>query len=388
MPDKAIQTFRNIKILAHLSWGFLAGIMTILLLEKGLDLATAGLYFSIYSIGVLLLEMPTGAFADAFGRKKTIIAGFFFYLAFSIALILLPEGRFLVFSALLAAMADSLISGSAEAHAVDMLAVRRKLSYTEKLLSSGFSSGFAVLLFSSIIGGYTATFSIDIPLSICALSALAGIIYSWKALDEKKSKAMNFNRAEKRLFHGMLSAMSESWKSRIVRSIFIFSVFFGLGVAGFFIYWQPVLAEIGGWDAGMLGFFFAIMSAAMIVGSRLSGNLKASSKALGVGGLMLAGLMFVFSGIDHLLALAMLIIVWEIGWGFIMPMQNALLNNNTASNIRATVISIRAMFFRLGWVIFGGIVYLMGTTDPRLFWTAGALFLLAGSAVILLSRDS
>jgi uncharacterized membrane protein YgdD (TMEM256/DUF423 family) len=71
-----------------------------------------------------------------------------------------------------------------------------------------------------------------------------------------------------------------------------------------------------------------------------------------------------------------------------MPMQNALLNNNTASNIRATVISIRAMFFRLGWVIFGGIVYLMGTTDPRLFWTAGALFLLAGSAVILLSRDS
>ncbi len=388
MPDKAIQTFRNIKILAQLSWGFLAGIMTILLLEKGLDMATAGLYFSLYSIGVLLLEMPTGAFADAFGRKKTIIAGFFFYLAFSIALIFLPESRFLVFSALFAAMADSLISGSAEAHAVDMLAVRRKLSYTEKLLSSGLSSGFAVLLFSSIIGGYSATFSIDIPLFICALFALAGIVYSWQALDEKGRKTMNFDHAEKRLFHGMLSAMSESWKNRIVRSIFIFSVFFGLGVSGFFIYWQPVLAEIGGWDTDTLGFFFAIMSAAMILGSRLSGNFNASSKVLGAGGIMLAGLMFIFSGIDHFFVLAMLIIIWEIGWGFITPMQNALLNHNTASNIRATVISIRAMLFRLGWVIFGGIVFLAEAADPRLFWTVGALSLFAGSAFLLLNRGS
>lgn len=47
--------------------------------SKGLSMTQIFLLQSIYSIGVSILELPTGAFADYFGKKKSLILGALFF---------------------------------------------------------------------------------------------------------------------------------------------------------------------------------------------------------------------------------------------------------------------------------------------------------------------
>ena len=48
------------------------------LLQAGLSLQNVGLVFAILSITIIFLEVPTGGLADAIGRKKVALAGYFF----------------------------------------------------------------------------------------------------------------------------------------------------------------------------------------------------------------------------------------------------------------------------------------------------------------------
>jgi len=53
--------------------------------ENGLSMKEVFLLQSIFSIGIILFEIPSGYFSDVIGRKKTIILGCIFgFLGFSI----------------------------------------------------------------------------------------------------------------------------------------------------------------------------------------------------------------------------------------------------------------------------------------------------------------
>ena len=63
------------------------------LLEKGLDFATIGLLVGFRELVVLLLEVPSGAIADVFGRRRAMMLSFSAYaLSF---LLFAPRNKFL-----------------------------------------------------------------------------------------------------------------------------------------------------------------------------------------------------------------------------------------------------------------------------------------------------
>ena len=51
--------------------GLLAPVLSLIKLEKGLNLVEIGVTTTAMSIAVVLLEVPTGGVADAIGRKRT-----------------------------------------------------------------------------------------------------------------------------------------------------------------------------------------------------------------------------------------------------------------------------------------------------------------------------
>lgn len=388
MPKKAFDTFRNISVLYSGTFAFMAGILSIILLQKGLDLSQVGFYLVLYSISVLLLEVPTGAFADAYGRKKAILLGFFLQVVFLSGFILLPNGSVFIAFAFIVAAADSMLSGSAEAYAIDLLSERGKLDYTHKLLASAKSWQFATFLIGSIIGGYVATFSIIYPVLLCIVFAVFGFLYSWMGLPDDRAKT-NFVRSEKKILSNMSDALHYSLANASIRTICLLSLLMGLGSFGLFAYWQPVLKEFAGWNTDSLGVFFALISTSIILGSKISSYLRSDWNTLV---LLLFGL-FIFLLIAALipmpLAIAGSIVLWELFWGAYITLENTITNYNATSELRATIISVRSMFYRLGWVVFGFVIALIGTGEPRLFWLMGALFLLVGSVVAFIqSRNS
>jgi len=58
---------------------FFSPVIVIFWQSNGLSMAQIMLLQSIYSIGVVILELPTGAFADYFGKRKSLIIGALFW---------------------------------------------------------------------------------------------------------------------------------------------------------------------------------------------------------------------------------------------------------------------------------------------------------------------
>ncbi|MEW5996036.1 MAG: MFS transporter [Candidatus Micrarchaeota archaeon] len=387
MPKKAFETFRNLSIFAYGTFAFIAGTLSIILLERGMNLAEVGLYFALYSASVFLLEVPSGAFADAYGRKKAIVLGFILQAAFLAGFIFLPIGPIFVAFAFIVAAADALLSGSTEAHAVDMLYERGKTDYTHKLLSSARGWQYTILLAGSIIGGYLATFSVSYALALCLLSAIGGFFYSLLFLTEA-SRKKEFAKVEHAIYANIARAVAGARGNTSLRSVYFLSFCFGLATFGLFSYWQPVMAGLAGWGTDALGAFFALFSLIVIIASKFSHKLSPNIRAASLMAIGMAALLFASSIAPAALLVAAIILFWEALWGAYIPLDSTIINQNTESSFRATAISVNNMIFRLGWVVMGGVVLLFGVSEPRAYWLAGSVLLFLGAAaVFLLARD-
>lgn len=382
MPKKAFETFRVVSVLYAGTFAFMAGLLPFILLAKGMDAAAIALYFAIYSFTALVLEVPTGAFADAYGRKRAILLGFLLMCIFLPGFILLPGGWLFTLFAFVVAAADAFMSGSAEAYAVDMLYGRGKMDYTHKLLASSRTWKFGVFLLGSLIGGFAAQYSILLPAALCLPFAFGGLAYSWLWLEDDKKKA-DFEKAEKSLLRKMGLSLAVALQSPSIGAIYIITLLIGLGSFGLFLYWQIALHDAAGWGPDMMGFFFALISLAIIIGARLSSGLEAGWKSVALLMALLALLLGLAAWTPVPLAIAAFVLLWELAFGIYQPMEGSIINHNTEPSIRATVISVNALSYRIGWVVLGGLVALYSIGDPRELWYAGAVFFLMAAAMAL-----
>ena len=77
---------RDLQYAKFSAYGFLKNLrffepfMVLFLLEKGISYLEVGTLFAVREIAINVLEIPTGAIADALGRRRTMIASFVSYL--------------------------------------------------------------------------------------------------------------------------------------------------------------------------------------------------------------------------------------------------------------------------------------------------------------------
>jgi len=91
----------NLQFYKFCMYGFLKNLkffepfLILFFVEKGLTFFQIGTLYAIREIATLILEIPTGIAADTFGRRRTMIYAFIFYiLSF---LIFFCSGNYLLF---------------------------------------------------------------------------------------------------------------------------------------------------------------------------------------------------------------------------------------------------------------------------------------------------
>ena len=153
---------------------------------------------AIYSITIVIFEIPSGYCADVWGRKKTLIAGSILgalgfviyssntlYLGFAVAEIILGLGH-------------SFISGADAAMLYDTLKSEKKaasyLKHEGRITAGG---NFAEAL-AGIAGGLLATISLRAPFyaqAVVAASAIpAALLLKEPTIDTLKSQKRNINK--------------------------------------------------------------------------------------------------------------------------------------------------------------------------------------------------
>lgn len=165
-----------------------------LYLEKDLfSITNVALIFAIGAISLTIFEIPTGAIADLFGRKKTLLLSNIILLISLIFLYIGGNMFMFVLYAVISAFANALYSGTESAIIYDTLKEKKKEKYYKKIIGKYSALWPIGAIVGSLIGGYLASISLSFPVLFTFIPQLIALILVFFLKEPKYEKETHKN---------------------------------------------------------------------------------------------------------------------------------------------------------------------------------------------------
>ena len=317
--------------------------------EHGLSLTEVMIIQAIYSLSVAVFEIPSGYIADLFGRKHTIVLSTIF--SFSGYLVFSFFGGFYAFAAAstLVGIGGSLMSGSDSALLYDtLLETGDKKTYT-KIEGRNYAIGNFSEATAGILGGFLAVSSIYLPIYVQTGILFLSIPIALTLVEPTMHKENKIERSFKAILGVVKFAMVENAK---LRWLIIYSSAMGVATLSMAWFAQPFFKEVGVPLA-----YFGILWAGLNFSAGLTSfnshkfdTDESNTKMLLYLALAMAT-SFVFLGFNISLFGIIFIVFIYLLRGIVTPILRNAINENTSSNKRATVLSIRSFIIRISFAI-------------------------------------
>ena len=335
----------------------LTGAWVAILAARGYSLAEIGLAETVFHITSLLLEIPSGVFADLFGRKKMLVLSSLLRMIGNVAMILSGNLFMVCVSLAFHAASYNFASGSGDALAYDSLKLAQREAYYEKYASnqliiyrlcSGISTmcaGFALLI------GHRAAYGTDILMSAIQIGILLSL-YEARVSDGEESWETNITISVKNaLMQCFLSSLSFMKRERKAIALMFANSFVGAVDILLLFFLQAKLPAAGmpGWALGFALFFMemgGILGAKIILqwkGMRYR-NVFAVTAVL-----VLSGVVVEHSGMYLFMALGGFIAAFADD--ALQVRTNTILQDMFPSEQRATLISMESFTFSVIMVV-------------------------------------
>ncbi len=334
---------------------FIIPIITIFLLGNGLSMTQIFLLESYFSLVVILLEVPSGAFADAVGRKHLLIAG---PAVLAVGAIVFSAGsNFYHFMAAetIWALGASMISGADVAIVYDTMKKLKKERKAKHALSNFVFFGLAGALIGSLISSFIIAADQTYRWTF-ALSSVPLILSSLVACTMKEPELYIKQKfSAKKYYEDIFNGVAGIRKNSRLFLLFInFAFLSALGRISFWFF-QPYM-KLSGIDAVYFGFAFMAFAA---VGALSAKAAPVYDKLLGkknavISFSLLQG--FAFLGMSLLInpvAVIALILIVEIVWGASYPLFSAYAHKYIKSEQRATLDSVGSTMANIIFLVLG-----------------------------------
>ncbi|WP_169806501.1 MFS transporter [Microtetraspora malaysiensis] len=191
---------RRYALVQFLMWlppGLMMAPMVLLMSARGLDLGEIGLVGAVYSVTIVVLELPTGGLADVVGRRTVLAVGTGFS-AVGLVVMALADSVWLFFVAsLFKGVARALSSGPAQAWYVDALhAAEGPDADLKPGLAVGSAASSTALLGGVLAGGLVPlvlpgdeVLRLSVPVWCGAVAAAAALVAVVVAMPEPRRSA-------------------------------------------------------------------------------------------------------------------------------------------------------------------------------------------------------
>ncbi len=342
MTAEAAVYNRNIKLIiiqALLSnLLFFIPIMTLFLLERGLNYLYIFLFGALSSFSTAALELPSGIFADKRGRKNALILANLLLLLFTILLYLADNIYVFLLVALLWGAASAMQSGAGEAIVYESLQLAGREGEAEKVFGKIYAAELVAALIAPPVGSLVASISGYAAPVILSSPLMAASLVVVLALKEPEIKQRATQPVSYRLL--IRDAREVIFDSRL-RLIILNQAVVAVVVRMIYHLNQPHFL-LSGIDVAYFGLIFAAATAASAVFAMSS---KRVEQVLGVGWTIA---ITAFIPALAYITLSLTTISWLSATGFITivafrqlrePLLTAYRNRLMKSESRATMIS-------------------------------------------------
>lgn len=363
----------------------------VLQLQQTLTFTQIGILFGVLSISMFIFEIPTGAFADIYGRKKSTLLGYFLTSLICIFLFFYHNFYGILFIFILWGFAHTFISGAKEAWVVDRLKYNRQNSLIKEFYIKEQSIIRLSLFLSGILGAFAvARFGLNIIWIFAALSYLiTGIILCFiteniVSKDEKQSFKKLFSQAKK--------SIKFSLNHQILLLIFI-AAFFIMFKVSFSedLVWQPFLKQLN-YPVYALGFLFS--SAALIgafvpfvikpILSKFNHEKNYLSFLIGIS--IVFNVLIIF--VNNFVFAIILFLLLMISIDLFMPINSDYIQRHIPNKMRATVISFYGMVVSFAIGISSPIAGIIAdNVGPKYTLVIGSVFLIPALILYLKIKD-
>ena len=349
--------------LATLAASLIWGVNTLFLLDAGLDNTQAFAANAFFTGGQVLFEIPTGVFADTWGRRRSYLLGAATLLLSTLIYLLMWRARAPLWgwaiASVLIGLGFTFFSGATEAWLVDALKATGYDGPLEKVFARGQMVEGAAMLVGSVGGGVLAqATSLGTPYVVrsvlLGLTLLAAFVFM---------KDLGFTAGDRS--RGLLDevrsvvrgALDGGWRNPPVRWLMLAAPF-SLGVSMYAFYaLQPYLLELYG-DKKAFG--VAGLAAALVAGTQILGGplvpllsrlFARRTHVLLVGVLVGIACLAVLGRTPHFGIALAAVAVWALMFAAARPVRQAYVNGIVPSAQRATVLSFDNLMGSAGGMV-------------------------------------
>jgi len=330
----------------------------------------------------VLLEYPTGIFADKYGRKLSLLIASMIYIISLVVDVTAYSTLQFFIGAFLTGASWAFTSGAKEALIYDTLKERKLEKFNSKVLGSLDAIGAVGGIIAALIGSWVFRINETLPywLSI-GTSGLAFIFLFWIKEPKYKEEGQIIE-----VFKQFKEGLKLSLKNPVLQSLFLLCVPLFFFEEAWYNAHQPILVGLG-LPVILLGAYQAVKTIIMaIAGIALPKLLdKFNHKVLLITIIFLEAVTWIILGTHSLHAIIIfsyILLLIHMLWNYV---DADIIHDHIKSHVRATTLSARQMLISIIWIFnpwFMG--YLMNTfSRTTLFPIFGLIVLLVGMTLFL-----
>jgi MFS family permease len=369
--------------------GFLFGVYPIFLKSRGLDQFEINSVLAMYFIILFFTDVPTGAFADALGRRRSFVTGTMLRVA--AFMLYFFAHRYFVF--LIAESIDGIgttfCNGAVDAWGVDALDAAGYDGLKDRLFSRISQLSSAGFMGAALIGAYVADVNIAFPWLLGAAGYLASGVVGGLLMQGEAPREVHVDVGgiPRHIAQQVRSGVQLGFRAETVLWLSVAGAITFAAWAPYWIEW-PILFDstfnVGVW---IIGWIYCGLTIARMIGAevmiRFAGDESARASRVSIL-IIVASLMLMVAGwFGHrpVLSLAMLFVM-NIATGAMQPLVQSWFNEQIESGQRATLLSFSSTFQTIGGsmgLLLGG--YIADASGIPFEWQVAGLISLVAAPI-------
>ena len=270
MLKKIVWFYIGSQVLLNVSISFSLATYVKFLESNGMGISQTHLINFCFMVTLMLMEVPTGAFADFFGRKKSVVASFFVCSLGTLVYFKANSFMLFVLAEIIIAIGRAFYSGAMQAWMVDNLNANNCQSEIQQAIRRGCYLRQIGTAVGGLAGGMIGEASLGLPWLVTAAALFLSGIICWRKIPEIEINNGQKTQIMRRIREKVTAGVKNGWRDRSVMSVFVFSGIAAFTFQSLNMQWPLLFTNEFNWNISFLGWVVVGINIFLAIGGFFS----------------------------------------------------------------------------------------------------------------------